>query len=560
MNGKDVYSTAMPMPKFCIALSKSIIAFLLFGFLFTSTASAQVKVYEGGNVGVKTNPNITPSEALEVNGTLRVNQFNTGTEMLVGQDDEGVLTNLGLGIGLLFDGNGNLAIDPDQLGGDGWSLEGNDGITDDNFIGTLNDKPLRFVVAENEVLKIEANGSIIPKSLNFSNEFSNTCISIGSESGSLDMGLSNILVGNNSGENLNMTGPEVNKSADRNIYIGQNTGSTGGNTGSNNIFLGHDSGERNRMGYNNFFAGNSAGDSNIDGYNNVFIGNLAGDANTQGKNNVYIGAEAGSEGFFGQGNVKIGKNSGKGATSNFNVIIGESAGETYGNVPTSVLIGYKAGDVELTTTGGLQSYGNMAIGGFSTFSSDQEENSKINSVVLGYQAIVNASNKIRLGNTNITIVESQVGMWETSDQRFKYEIEDNIPGLDFITRLRPVSYKFDTEEFDLHLMQGMDESKKAERTAGVDYSESKNMIRTGFLAQEVEQVCSELNYNFGGVHVPSPDNPTDNYSLSYSKFVVPLVQAVKEQQVIIEELQSQKESQDQLISDLIKRIEALESK
>ncbi len=51
-------------------------------------------------------------------------------------------------------------------------------------------------------------------------------------------------------------------------------------------------------------------------------------------------------------------------------------------------------------------------------------------------------------------------------------------------------------------------------------------LQTGFVAQEVEQAAKDLNYDFSGV--VAPQNDLDNYSLRYSEFVVPLVQATKE--------------------------------
>ena len=50
-----------------------------------------------------------------------------------------------------------------------------------------------------------------------------------------------------------------------------------------------------------------------------------------------------------------------------------------------------------------------------------------------------------------------------------------------------------------------------------------------------------------------PSQHKDHYRLAYGEFVVPLVKAMQEQQVIIER-------QDKLIDDLLKRVTALETK
>ena len=63
---------------------------------------------------------------------------------------------------------------------------------------------------------------------------------------------------------------------------------------------------------------------------------------------------------------------------------------------------------------------------------------------------------------------------------------------------------------------------------------------TGFLAQEVDQVATELGFEFSGV--VKPQNDKDLYSLRYAEFVVPLVKAVQEQQTIITAQQSEIEN------------------
>jgi len=80
---------------------------------------------------------------------------------------------------------------------------------------------------------------------------------------------------------------------------------------------------------------------------------------------------------------------------------------------------------------------------------------------------------------------------------------------------------------------------------------ASSIIHTGFIAQDVERTAKGLNYNFDGVNAPT--NPTDNYSLAYGQFVVPLVKAVQEQQKIIEE-------QNKKIDLLMQAVELLKQK
>jgi hypothetical protein len=64
--------------------------------------------------------------------------------------------------------------------------------------------------------------------------------------------------------------------------------------------------------------------------------------------------------------------------------------------------------------------------------------------------------------------------------------------------------------------------------------EKSQQVQTGFIAQDVEQVASELGYDFSGIDKPKNEN--DHYGLRYAEFVVPLVKAVQEQQLMIDEL------------------------
>ncbi|MEO6130508.1 MAG: hypothetical protein ABIQ02_01580, partial [Saprospiraceae bacterium] len=62
-------------------------------------------------------------------------------------------------------------------------------------------------------------------------------------------------------------------------------------------------------------------------------------------------------------------------------------------------------------------------------------------------------------------------------------------------------------------------------------------LYSGFIAQEVEDAAKAINYEFSGVDAPK--NDSDLYGLRYAEFVVPLVKAVQEQQIQIEELKKE---------------------
>jgi trimeric autotransporter adhesin len=161
-----------------------------------------------------------------------------------------------------------------------------------------------------------------------------------------------------------------------------------------------------------------------------------------------------------------------------------------------------------------------------------------NSTAIGFQAIVNVGDKIRLGDATVTAVEGPV-VYTPSDMRFKNNIvENDVIGLKFINLLRPVVYNFDTRKFQEFLIQDLPENEK-EKYLEKDFAPSTTIRQSGFIAQEVEEAAAEVGYNFNGIH--KPENKFDNYSLAYSQFVVPLVKAVQE---LSEQNQALKQSND----------------
>ncbi len=145
-----------------------------------------------------------------------------------------------------------------------------------------------------------------------------------------------------------------------------------------------------------------------------------------------------------------------------------------------------------------------------------------------------------------------------SDGRFKTNVTyDEVVGLDFINKLRPVVYNFEARKFQEFLLQNMPDSVRAARLNATDFGPSTARRQTGFIAQEVEQAMEEVGYNFNGLN--KPQNEYDNYSVAYSLFVVPLVKAVQEQQEMIEAQHLQMQRLEDLNQDLLYRVEAMEN-
>src|SRR5262249_41570292 len=155
----------------------------------------------------------------------------------------------------------------------------------------------------------------------------------------------------------------------------------------------------------------------------------------------------------------------------------------------------------LTLSNNISGAANTAIGA----NADVSSGVLTNATAIGAGAIVNASNKVRIGNGAVTVIEGQVPFTTPSDGRFKFKIQEDVRGLDFILQLRPVTYQFDVKRFDEQL------NGSIKSTAGYDAAES--IRRSGFIAQEVEKAADATGYDFSGII--KPQSAKDHYSLSY---------------------------------------------
>lgn len=434
-----------------------------------------------------------------------------------------------------------------QLGG--WSLQGNSGIPSNYFIGTTDTMPLQFRVNNvrsgfidqqlaNTFWGPNAGGNptftygtgnvgIGFNSLNYLTTGNSNCaIGINSlrnnTTGSSNLGIgANALYTNTTGSSITAIG---NSSLYSNTSGSSNTGVGSGtlfaNTqGGSNSALGHNALYNNTMGGSNTAVGTASMFSNTIGAANTALGNGALYLNQIGSNNTAVGNQA-LYNATGVGNTAIGNNALYATTTaQYNTAVGFAA---------------------LTTA--LTSGNNSALGRGADISFD----SITNATSLGNNAISNGSNQVTLGNVNVVNVRSAGTYGTLSDGRFKENIAENVAGLNFILKLRPVTYNLNTQKLYQHLTQ----KNGATALPASSYQQASQVVRSGFIAQEVEQAAIEAGYTFDGVYKPT--NSTDNYSLSYAQFVVPLVKAVQE-------LNTKVETQEQQIQALLKRIEALEA-
>jgi hypothetical protein len=210
-------------------------------------------------------------------------------------------------------------------------------------------------------------------------------------------------------------------------------------TGNKNVAIGSRSMKDNTTGYMNVGIGWNSLTKNTTGGRNVAIGGSeALDANTTGSNNVAIGDRSMTYNVSGQSNVAIGSNSLLNNNSgNYNTMVGVEAGSSIrtenGNTGNdNVGLGYRA--LQLNYSGDknvaigwdalrrTKGSGNIGLGyKAGWYNVDGNNNTFVgknagigssnatnlsNATALGNNAIVDASNKIQLGDSNITNVET----------------------------------------------------------------------------------------------------------------------------------------------------------
>jgi hypothetical protein len=167
-----------------------------------------------------------------------------------------------------------------------------------------------------------------------------------------------------------------------------------------------------------------------------------------------------------------------------------------------------------------------------------------NSTALGYNAGITTSNQVRVGNSSVTSIGGFAGWTNLSDMRFKKNVQENVKGLEFIMKLRPITYNLDTWK----LAEALHEDRMPDESGDVttrqpdafimnSRNEKARIVQSGFVAQDVEKAAKEVGYDFSGVDAPKNEN--DFYGLRYAEFVVPLVKAVQEQQNMIDELRKE---------------------
>lgn len=299
------------------------------------------------------------------------------------------------------------------------------------------------------------------------------------------------------------------------------------------------------------YIGKGSGD-NDDGstnLNNTCIGYNTGNSLSAGNQNVFVGAYAGEDveaSGYGR-NVAIGAYALKNGTScSDNTAIGYNCmlHATSGSYNTSIGSGN-------LMWGGAANY-NTTIG----YVSSSLYNTDSYSTAFGYNTKYTASNQVRIGNSEVTSIGGFTNWTNISDKRFKTNITESVPGLNFILKLRPISYRLDIQSINDILNTPKSDFLAASDVDAVEKKES--IIYSGFIPQEVEAAAQSIGYDFSGVDPPKNEN--DLYGLRYATFVMPLIKAVQEQQALIDELNAIADARDKEITELEELVNQLKQK
>ena len=301
-------------------------------------------------------------------------------------------------------------------------------------------------------------------------------------------------------------------------------------------------------------AGDSATSQNL-----VAIGSYAADSDTDIRESVIIGSGAGRS--SGNDSVHVGHEAGASCTGVKNVSIGRNALDNSSAATESTAVGYQSlsalsGAVESNSGFGFQSGLALTSGQQCTFlgaETDTSAATENNQTAIGYGAVTDALNQVRLGNTTVADIDGQVALTATSDARVKTNVENLSIGLDFINALRPVSFtRVHPADWPVEIR---DERYKKGRTV-VDEDGNETIVSTvnfdvetqqpikdefdsttksdGLIAQEVKAVCESLGVEFNGIK----QNKNGKMGIQYSLLVSPLIKAVQELSARVSELEA----------------------
>ncbi len=301
-------------------------------------------------------------------------------------------------------------------------------------------------------------------------------------------------------------------------------------SGADNTAIGFSALLANQTGFSNVAIGREALYGNKS-HSNIGIGVFALYNNNTGHNNVAVGSESLHDNISGNENCALGDKALENTKGSYNVGVGSRSLNSNTTGEANTAIGPNA--LFHNATGS----GNTAVGNWAGPASGAD--TLENTTAIGNYASVAADGQVRIGNSTVSSIGGYKAWTNLSDVRFKRNIRNDVPGLDFIMKLQPVTYQVNIRKLNDFL--GF--SQKQQQDLSEDLiSQNERLRHTGFIAQDVEKAANELDYEFSGVD--KAKNEQDHYGLRYAEFVVPLVKAVQE---LSDKIDRQQEQIDRLM-------------
>ncbi|MCX6334749.1 MAG: tail fiber domain-containing protein [Bacteroidia bacterium] len=311
-----------------------------------------------------------------------------------------------------------------------------------------------------------------------------------------------------------------NTTGNMNIFLGMESGFSNKN-GWGNLFIGDSAGFENTSGYFNVFLGQWAGQQNTIGYYNISLGNGAGAYNQTGWQNINLGMQAGFKNITGSRNVNVGTGAGESnIIGSFNVLLGNLAGQTAYTGDANVYLGAYSGRYNLTGSG------NVFIGygaGRDEMNSQRlyiANSATTTPLIFGefdnHKVVINGNSGHNWANRTFFVNGTAGGLaawYNDSDMRLKHDVISIPDALQKVLKLRGVNFLWNNP------------------------SEGMEGLQMGFIGQEAYEVVPEV-----------VTLRNDRFSMQYAPITALLVEAVKEQQSVIEKQQAE-----------IERLRALET-
>jgi len=202
----------------------------------------------------------------------------------------------------------------------------------------------------------------------------------------------------------------------------------GNTTGSNNTAVGSAALSFNNTGTNNTASGVEALSSNTTGTRNTASGVTVLRSNTTGIDNTASGYNALGSNTTADNNTATGVSAlFRNTTGTTNTAMGRDA--LFSNISGTANTAMGRDALKSNTTGNF----NTAMGQ----SADVSMGDLTNATAIGFGAIVDASNKVRIGNSAVTVIEGQVAFTAVSDRNQKENFKP-VDGKEVLEKIREI--------------------------------------------------------------------------------------------------------------------------